>query len=332
VSDAPPVLDVSPLVAGDAERAPEALLRDLADASARWGFFQIVGHGVPSGHLAAFDAQMRRFFALPQAEKDAVRRSADNAWGYTDGELTKQTRDCKEILDVGPVPRPELPDDHPDNRTLEGFNRWPKGLSGFAPIVKAHYAECLRVARPLLGALARTLGAPPDAFEDAFVGHSSFLRLNHYPEVASVVTSPDATPLGVNCHTDAGALTILYQDEVPGLQVACGDRGDDWVLVEPRPGALVVNLGDMLQVWSNDRYRAPLHRVLASGARDRVSAPFFYNPSYDAVVAPLDATVTADPPRRYRPVSWAEFRTGRAAGDYADLGEEIQVERYRIAG
>jgi isopenicillin N synthase-like dioxygenase len=132
----------------------------------------------------------------------------------------------------------------------------------------------------------------------------------------------------VHHHTDAGALTILLQDEYAGLQV---QRGDQLVLVEPVPGALTVNLGDMLQVWSNDLYRSPVHRVVASPDHTRFSAPFFWNPSYTTVCEPLPALLRGGERARFRPVSWAKFRDQRSAGDYADYGAEIQIADFRIA-
>ena len=96
--------------------------------------------------------------------------------------------------------------------------------------------------------------------------------------------------------------------------------------VEPNPDAFVINIGDVVQVWSNDRYPAPLHRVIASAQEERYSAPYFFNPSYAANYAPLSS------PPHYRPINWGEFRAGRAAGDYADHGEEIQISHFRTDG
>jgi isopenicillin N synthase-like dioxygenase len=131
--------------------------------------------------------------------------------------------------------------------------------------------------------------------------------------------------LGINHHTDAGALTLLLQDEQPGLEVF---HDGAWKLVEPLPDALVVNIGDIVQVWSNDQYRAPLHRVLANADAERFSVPFFFNPAYSTVYAPLPSTVDTQRPPRYRPINWGEFRAHRAAGDYADAGEYHQISHY----
>lgn len=134
--------------------------------------------------------------------------------------------------------------------------------------------------------------------------------------------------MAVHHHTDAGALTVLLQDNsVTSLQVK---KNGSWHFVPPREGTFVINIGDMVQVWSNDLYKAPLHRVQAS-ASARYSAPFFYNPSYDCDVSPL----TFDVPyfgdnANYKVVNWGEFRSKRFAGDFADIGEEVQIANYRL--
>lgn len=307
-----PVIDVATLDA--------ATLRALDEACRRWGFFQILGHGIAPELSRVLLAQMRRFFALPASRKRAVERTARNTWGYYDRELTKNVRDWKEIFDVGP-PESEGP--------LAGSSpQWPADLPGFRETLEAFAAACEVVSRRLLSAIASNLTGRADALDAAFAPrHTSFLRLNHYPVCPDPAppdapTEPERGQLGIRHHTDAGALTVLLQDEVPGLQVW---HDGAWHTVEPRAGALVVNIGDVVQVWSNDAYPAPLHRVIANGARARFSAPYFFNPAYASDYAPLSS------PPRYRPINWGEFRAGRAAGDYADLGEEIQIAHFRIA-
>ncbi|MEX2495762.1 MAG: 2OG-Fe(II) oxygenase family protein [Woeseia sp.] len=145
-------------------------------------------------------------------------------------------------------------------------------------------------------------------------------------ETGGLATSTDGY-LGVNHHSDAGVLTILLQDEQPGLEIF---RRGRWHLVEPCRDALVINIGDIVQVWSNDRYRAALHRVVTSPDAERFSVPFFLNPSWETEYAPLPTMVDDSHPARYRPINWCEFRSRRAAGDYADYGEEVQISQYYV--
>lgn len=323
MSRAVPVIDLG---GPDDEVVPR-----VASACADWGFFQIVGHGVGDDLLDRVWRETRRFFELPRETKRSVARSAENPRGYYDRELTKNVRDLKEVFDFGYLPRPDLPDDAPENRApIDGRNQWPEGVPGFRETMTAYFEACEDIGRRVFEAFCLGLGLPRDALHGHFAGHTSFIRLNYYP-LADPLGEEAATATGLGemalqHHTDSGALTILLQDDVGGLQVLADD---DWIDVEPTPGAFVINIGDMTQVWSNDRYQAALHRVRPMRGRARYSLPFFYNPSYDTDCAPLPTPDGADP--RYRPINWGEFRRARTAGDYADYGEEIQIEHFRIA-
>jgi isopenicillin N synthase-like dioxygenase len=308
-----PVIDIARLY------KPEAL-RELDAACREWGFFQVVGHGIDAAVLTDLHREMRAFFALSGAAKRAISRTAENPWGYFDRELTKNTRDWKQIYDYGPG----------DDGTIQP--QWPRALPAFKPSLLAFYAACETLAFRLLAAISLNLGMPADHLSAGFRPlHSSFLRLNYYPicptpEQPAGVNTPASGHLGVNHHTDAGALTLLLQDDQPGLEVF---RNGAWHLVQPRADALVINIGDIVQVWSNDRYCAALHRVTANAEAERLSAPFFFNPAYSTSYAPLPTTLDAAHPPRYRAINWGEFRARRAAGDYADCGEEVQISHYR---
>lgn len=307
-----PVIDIRSLERAATRCAIDAACRD-------WGFFQIVGHGIEGRTTVALRHVMRAFFALPIAAKHAIMRTAENPWGFYDRELTKRTRDWKQIYDFGP----------PDGRLI--VPQLPRELPEFAPAIERFYAECDALALRLIEVIASNLGMPRGALEPCFrPDHTSFLRLNYYPPCPTPARPPGVTTarvghLGVNAHTDAGALTLLLQDVEPGLEVL---HGDEWHLVEPRDDALVVNIGDVVQVWSNDRYTAALHRGLVSADAARFSAPFFFNPAYTTQYAPLPSTVDAQHPPRYRPIHWGEFRARRAAGDYADHGEYHSIGHY----
>jgi len=299
-------------------------LDELDRACREWGFFQLIDHGLHTDRLDIVRRQMRRFFDLPREDKLRIERSAENAWGYFDRELTKNRRDWKQIFDVGPA--------ECSGPLAGSYPQWPEDVPGFQAEMETWYLDCQAVSFRLLEGVALNLGLPGHGLEKAFRPNpTSFLRLNYYPPCArpapaDMPAGGDAGELGIHHHTDAGALTILLQDSQPGLQVLHEGR---WQLVEPVPGALTVNIGDVVQVWSNDRYRAPLHRVLASAESSRYSAAFFFNPSYATDYAPLASCLAQGEPARYRSINWGAFRAGRAAGDYADYGEEIQIEHFR---
>jgi isopenicillin N synthase-like dioxygenase len=305
--DSVPLIDITRLeYDADAERS-------LERACQEWGFFQVIGHGVPDALLHDVHLLMRELFALPYEQKQAIERSAVNHWGYYDRELTKNQRDWKQVFDVGPsITEGPLAGSEP---------QWPDALPSLQPAIEQYQQYCERLANRLLAAIARTLNTPESTLIDAFKPrHSSFVRLNYYP----ICDDPSAQ-LGIHPHTDAGALTVLLQDEQPGLQVL---RDGDWYTVQPRSDAFVINIGDIVQVWSNDRYRAPLHRVLANTDGPRYSAPYFHNPAEQYDYAPLASVCEHEKPR-YQPINWGAFRAARAAGDYADHGEEIQIAHFR---
>jgi isopenicillin N synthase-like dioxygenase len=307
-----PVIDATDLASAKTLRAIDAACRE-------WGFFQITGHGIDERIVTALRREMRAFFAQPLAAKREVVRSAANPWGFYDQELTQRTRDWKEIYDYGPASGDAI------------VPQWPARLTSFRPAVEAFYSACDTVAIELLHAIAQNLGMPAAALDRFFrPEHTSFLRLNHYPKCPTPAQPLDAGAatdgyLGVNPHTDAGVLTLLLQDEQPGLEVL---HDGTWYPIEPRDDALVVNIGDIVQVWSNDQYVAALHRGRANAEAARFSAPFFFNPVYSAEYAPLPSTVDAEHPPRYRPINWGEFRRRRAAGDYADQGEYASIRNY----
>jgi len=318
-----PAIAALPLI--DIARLPgdPATLAAIDDACRTWGCFLISGFqhisALDLALLGALEDGMHAFFALPARQKHAIERTADNTWGYYDRELTKNTRDWKEIYDIGPAAGPNQP-------------QWPVALPAFKPLIERYYQACETLALPLLAAISECLGMPGDHLRPGFEPHTSFLRLNHYPPCATpaapdAASGPGGGNFGIHHHTDAGALTILFQDQQPGLQL---HRNGRWHLVQPRPGTLTVNIGDIVQVWSNDRYPAPLHRVLASSQCPRFSAPFFFNPGYATDYAPLPS-LCATERARYRPINWGAFRGQRAAGDYADVGQEVQISDFRIA-
>jgi isopenicillin N synthase-like dioxygenase len=324
-----PDLDLAPVAPpGTLERVPVIdlggdrgeVVAMVGTACREWGFFQVTGHGVPAEAVATVQDTARRFFALPREAKRRQLRSRDNPWGYYDRELTKERRDRKEIFDIGPDAGGIV---SADGEPFAGRTPWPAEPDLFEAIMYDWFGRMTRLSSQMTGLIAASLTGDFAALRPAFEpDHTSFLRLNFYPVDDPLSgEAQDSADLGIHHHTDAGALTVLLQDQVAGLQV---HHAGQWHNVEPMDGAFTINIGDMVQVWSNDAYRAPVHRVLAMEKADRLSIPYFYNPAYRAEVAPL----VGEP--HYRPIDWGEFRRRRADGDFADYGTEVQIAEWRV--
>jgi len=329
MSSSLPVIDLG----GAAAPPTQAVVEQVAAAAEEFGFFQVVNHGIGAQQIEELWRATRAFFAQSTSEKRQIERTIENSRGYYDKELTKNARDLKEVLDIAHVPFPELGSDDPRNfHSVDGQNQWP-ALSGFREPVLDYLGACNNLSLWLLQAFCRGLGEHADHLRDEFgVDHTSFLRMNHYPltDLLSESEAAQVTALGdmaLHHHSDSGALTLLLQDDVGGLQVA---HGDQWVDVEPISDALVVNTGDMMQVWSNDRYQAALHRVAPRTNADRFSLPYFFNPSYSTSYEPLPGSIAPGDDAHYRPINWGDFRQARADGDFADYGAEVQIGDFLI--
>jgi isopenicillin N synthase-like dioxygenase len=289
-----PIIDVEYLFQDSASSAAREAIDQIAEACRTWGFFQVINHGISNARIEQVWRQTHALFALPLEEKLGIVRSRENPWGFYNNELTKNQRDKN-----------------------GQSNRWPAGHPEFKAAMMGYLEACTGLSLKLLEAFCLGLDLPADFMRNDFADrHTGFVRLNYYPVRDPMADMPvDHQPvadLGIHHHTDAGALTVLLQDEVSGLQVY---RDGFWYDIPTLPGALVINTGDMMQVWSNDIYKAAIHRVLAMDARERYSIPFFFNPAADCKVCPLPSVIG--------------FRGKRSDGDYADYGSEVQIYQYR---
>ena len=306
----------------DISNPDRSSLDALDQACSDHGFFLLVGHGLDQLIEQTWE-ETRRFFDADRAIRLAVLRSQDNPLGYYDRELTKRRRDSKEVFDFV----------DPTLTSLDGKNRWPLGLPGFRGGLVQFFDAFSVLADRTLALLHEALQLSA-AGRSSMVSsrHSSTVRLNHYPvgdpvPVGEREALPQFGATALGHHTDPGVLTLLLQDDTGGLQTESATHG--WIDVPPTPGTIVVNLGDCMQSWTNDRYRAAVHRVLPMSQRRRFSIPYFSNPERHAVIAPLPELSVEG--ARYRAVGWREFIQARVDDNYADLGaDDTQMANYRV--
>lgn len=288
------------------------------------GFFLLTGHGLDE-LIEQTWAQAREFFTADRERRLAVERDDQNPLGWFDRELTKRKRDSKQVFDFT----------DPHTAAVDQFNRWPEGFDQFRPTLAAFYDACSDLAARTVALVHRALGLS-DAVISNYVGDrsTSSVRLNHYP-VGDPVPEGERDGLrelgetALGYHTDPGVLTLLLQDMTGGLQAQAANG--DWVDVEPRPGTIVVNLADAMQVWTNDQYRAAVHRVVPMTRTDRMSIPYFFNPSRSAVIEPIGELTDNSP--RYTPFVWRDYMRARTEDNYEDLGaDDAQITDYAISG
>ncbi|TCN19775.1 isopenicillin N synthase family dioxygenase [Sinorhizobium americanum] len=289
-----PIVDVGPLLDNSGALA---VAKEIRWAFANVGFMYVKNHGVPAQLVDDTFAQARAFFDQPLEEKMKLHivNSGVALRGYVEifGENTDpaNTKDLKESFEVGPE-RSIL------ERPFFGPNQWPSALPGFRETVFAYHQAMNDLATNLLRGLALSLDLPRDFFDSRITDPITYQRLLRYPAQSGRV---EESVIGIGAHTDYGCLTILGQDSVGGLQVM--NREGVWVEGAPISGTFVINIGDLVQILTNDVYLANYHRVVNTSGRERYSIPFFIDADHDAVFEPLESYVSSSNPSRYSPVT-----------------------------
>jgi len=307
------------------ERLPRISLagrpRDVAaavDASLRrYGFFMVTDHGVPAADIDGVIAIARRFFARPIEEKLQILSQGQGSHrGYIpDGTealaltLGAETPpDLKEGFGMGPLAVAS------DREAVAGLgptyrpNRWPETPADFRPAVEAFYRRMEGLTDALMGVFAAALDLEEDFFTSRFQDHNSTFRIAHYPPLQA---PPAPGQLRCGAHTDYGALTILLGENTPGgLEILTPSGG--WMPVVTERHDFVINIGDLMMAWSNDRWLSNQHRVAnpppGAAATDRISLAYFCNPNDDLQIAGLPSCMDAGRPAKYAPMSAAELR------------------------
>lgn len=330
-----PVIDLSPYFEGTPEgkqavgAAVDAACRDL-------GFLVIQGHGIDPQLLERVCRVSHAFFDLPDADKQAIRIPADRYRGYIGMEAESLAAsmgvdtppDVKEGFNIGPVVH-ERGAYHsaPDAGSFFADNLWPEQLPEMAPAWEAYYAAMEDLAFHLMRIFAIGLGMPETYFDDKVDKHISNCSAMFYPPQH---TPPKPGQLRAGAHTDYGSLTILYKDNAPGgLQVQT--PSGDWIEAPDVPGAFVVNIGDLMQDWTNQRWKSTMHRVVNPTAAQnamsrRLALPFFHQPNYDCVVECLPTCVSDNNPARLHKTTSGEHVTRKITQHQtAKHGQEAAV-------
>ena len=267
--------------------APERRRTDLRNALYDHGFFYLTGHGVDRDLIADALAATKRFFALPLADKlaiEMVRSPHFRGYNRAGQEQTRGEQDWREQLDINTESIPYvMGPDTPAWRRLQGPNQWPDALPDLKPILLAYQAAVTRVGIDLLKAIATTFDQPENVFAQIYEPNpSQLLKIIRYPG-RGIAESEQ----GVGAHRDGGFVTILLQDDVPGLRV----RGQDgsWIDAPPVPGSFLINAGELLELATNGFVRAAVHDVVAPPAGvERFSIAFFLGSRPDAIVPVID--------------------------------------------
>jgi isopenicillin N synthase-like dioxygenase len=307
IARAIPVIDVAPALAGGA--GLERVAAQVREASERVGFFYVKGHGVPPAVVDEAFAASREFHALPLAEKLALRLDQNNI-GYLPVNESMQRAST-----VHRATRPNFNESffishdrgpaHPDvvaGTPLRGRNRWPAGHAAMRAAMVRYFEVMVALGERTLPILDRALDMPAGSFAPFFAGEAHVtLRFLHYPP--QEVDDPEQ--FGQGPHTDNSFITFLAREDTPGLAVRL--PSGEWLAPPLLEGTFLVNLGNIMKRWSNDRFRSTPHGVVNDSGRDRYSIAFFYSPNVGARIEVLPSCVSADAPPRYEPAVYGDL-------------------------
>lgn len=282
-----PIIDISGL---HSEEERPQILQQVGKACAEWGFFQVVNHGVPHGVMDEMKAACSRFFQQPPEERNKHRSQnfeAPLAYSTSFNPCKEKANDWKDVFYVRDFP----------GMGCNGFDMAPE-------ICREAFQEYRRAVQMLANllheAIFESLGLSLDYVKKAVPGIPWLaMGVNYYPQCPD----PSLT-LGATVHSDSCSLTILLQDEVPGLQIR---KGDEWIQVKPLANSFVINIGDQIELLSNGKYKSIEHRVVTNLKNARISISCFFGPKEDAKVTPLTELVSENEPALYKEVSFGDY-------------------------
>lgn len=287
------------------------------------GFAFITNHGVPQSLIDATFAATAAFHAQPLDAKLALKINSHNI-GYLpmQGATTRHSQlnaNNKPNLNEAVFFKRDLPPDHPDviaGLPFRGTNQWPADLPGFRETVTAYCTAMETLGRSLLPLYALALDLPADFFDPAFRAPMFTLRMSHYPAQEIVADNE----FGLAPHSDTSFMTLLAENAVPGLSIRLPNG--IWIDAPSMPGAILVNGGDMLRRWTNERFLATPHRVINRSGAERYAIPFFMDCDYHTTMTCLPTCHDATHPPLYPPITYAEYMTWYRNLNYAQAKKD----------
>ena len=295
-----PVIDLA-FASAKSNRNFELAARQICDAAHDQGFFYVSGHGLPDDLVESVFNVSRKFFSLPAEKKNEVEMSNQHRGFLGIGSSVMEgydNADAKESFVWGHQFAPEKTVN--GNSEMLALNRWPSGFPKMRLTLNEFFESAHLLAYKILQTMAMGLGAGKDHFTHHFRQPTSRGSLIHYPAQSSKMEQ-----FGVSPHTDFGCLSLLIQRD-PGLYIQ--SRQGEWLAVQPKPGTIVVNVGDLMERWSNGRFRSVPHYVVNENNAPRYSIVVFVDPNSDTLIDPF---LSDGEHRRYEPVECAEYITNR---------------------
>ncbi|KAJ0081910.1 hypothetical protein Patl1_11053 [Pistacia atlantica] len=292
-----PLVDLGRLNLDESEM--EECKREIAIASQEWGFFQVINHGISRDILEKLREEQVKVFRQPFDTKSKEERfpAGSYRWGTPSATCLKQLSWSEAFH----IPMTDISDSG-------AFSSLSSTMEQFATTVAG-------LAKKLAGILAEKLGQKTTFFEENCLPSACYLRMNRYPPCPFSLEVHGLMP-----HTDSDFLTILHQDEVGGLQLV---KDEKWISVKPNPEALIINIGDLFQAWSNEVYKSVQHRVVTNPTMERFSTAYFFCPSYDTVIQNSEPSI-------YRKFSFREYRQ-QVQEDVQKLGHKVGLPRFLLS-
>ena len=308
-----PQIDFAPFLSGE-PNGKDRVARDIGAACEGIGFFYLTGHGIPVEMTDGIFSAARQFFTLPVERKTDpdLLISREHSRGYQPlGTRYYEKTSAPDLMEAFKYQR-ELPADDPDilaGDRIQQANKWPANLPGWRERLLAYFDAIDGVSANLLRAFALALDLEEDYFLGFYLKPMTQVSLLHYPPQPP---APDA--FGNRPHLDETAFTIVLQEDVAGLEVKTASG--NWVGVPPIQGSFVVNVGDYMARWTNDRFRSTMHRVVNRTGAERYSIPYFAIPDFDAVIECLPTCVGPESPVKYEPLHVGRSIQRKFSSDY----------------